>query len=74
MNTELLKNATHIATLNNPESVVEIYLDQQASRVIEVKSLSNNRYKTYRFEIAAYLDRVIGYKGVDIKLKAHLNR
>ncbi|NQV52653.1 MAG: hypothetical protein HQ500_05685 [Flavobacteriales bacterium] len=64
----------HVITVNNPESVVEIYLDKQAKQVVEIKGLTDNRYKTYRYQVAEYLDRVIGYKGVDIKLKAHLGR
>ncbi len=73
-NLEEVNQLEHVFTVNNPESVVEIYVDQKADQVVEIKGLTNNRSKTYRYQVGEYLDRVVGYKGVDIKLKTHLGR
>lgn len=60
---------TYITTIHNPESVVEIYLNQQHQRVTEIKSLNGNRTKYYEYALDKYLHQVQGFKGVDEKLR-----
>ncbi len=44
-------------TINNPESVIEVFLDAEAGQVREVKCLNHNRCKEYSYSVAEYLDR-----------------
>ena len=44
-------------TINNPESVIEVFLDVETSTVREVKCLNHNRCKEYTYTAAEYLDR-----------------
>ena len=44
-------------TINNPESVIEVFLDAEAVTVREVKCLNHNRCKEYSYSVAEYLDR-----------------
>lgn len=44
-------------TINNPESVIEVFLDEAAATVREVKCLNYNRCKEYTYSIEEYLDR-----------------
>ena len=44
-------------TINNPESVIEVFLDAEAGTVREVKCLNHNRCKEYSYSVAEYLDR-----------------
>ena len=48
---------TALYTINNPESVIEVFLDAEAGTVREVKCLNNNRFKEYTYNVAEYLDR-----------------
>ena len=48
---------TALYTINNPESVIEVFLDAEAGTVREVKCLNNNRCKEYTYNVAEYLDR-----------------
>ena len=48
---------TALYTINNPESVIEIFLDAEAGAVREVKCLNHNRCKEYTYSVAEYLDR-----------------
>jgi len=44
-------------TINNPESVIEVFLDAEAGTVREVKCLNHNRCKEYSYSVAEYLNR-----------------
>ena len=48
---------TALYTINNPESVIEIFLDAEAGAVREVKCLNHNRCKEYTYSVTEYLDR-----------------
>ena len=48
---------TALYTINNPESVIEVFLDAEAGAVREVKCLNHNRCKEYTYSVAEYLDR-----------------
>lgn len=48
---------TALYTINNPESVIEVFLDAEAGTVREVKCLNHNRCKEYTYSVAEYLDR-----------------
>ena len=48
---------TALYTINNPESVIEVFLDAEAGAVREVKCLNHNRCKEYTYSGAEYLDR-----------------
>lgn len=70
---QTMANTQFVTTLHQPESVVDIYFDQENNQVIEEKGLTNNRYKRYRYSVDEFMKRYVGYKGVDIKLQACLN-
>ena len=44
-------------TINNPESVIEVFLDEAKGEVREVKCLNYNRCKEYVYAIDEYLER-----------------
>lgn len=44
-------------TINNPESVIEVFLDAEKQEVKEVKCLNYNRCKEYKYSVEEYLDR-----------------
>ncbi|MEC8457994.1 MAG: hypothetical protein VXY91_01120 [Bacteroidota bacterium] len=44
-------------TINNPESVIEVFLDKSEDKVLEIKYLNNNRFKEYTYSIEEYLNR-----------------
>ena len=44
-------------TINNPESVIEVYLDLDNDVVRELKCLNYNRCKEYSYPINEYLER-----------------
>ncbi len=44
-------------TINNPESVIEIFLDVSKQEVKEVKCLNDNRCKEYNYSVEEYLAR-----------------
>ena len=48
---------TPLYTINNPESVIEIFLDAEEGVVREVKCLNYNRCKEYRYSVEEYLER-----------------
>lgn len=48
---------TALYTINNPESVIEVFLDAEVGTVREVKCLNHNRCKEYTYSVAEYLDR-----------------
>ena len=48
---------TALYTINNPESVIEIFLDAEAGAVREVKCLNHNRCKEYTYSVAEIYDR-----------------
>ena len=48
---------TALYTINNPESVIEVFLDAEAGTVREVKCLNHNRCKEYTYSVTEYLDR-----------------
>jgi pterin-4a-carbinolamine dehydratase len=55
-------NATSTATsplytINNPESVIEVFLDAETGIVREVKCLNYNRCKEYTYSVEEYLAR-----------------
>ena len=43
---------TALYTINNPESVIEVFLDAEAGAVREVKCLNHNRCKEYTCRVA----------------------
>ena len=57
---------TYIDSINNPESVIEVYIKNDATQVKEYKCLNYNRCKTYDYKLSEYLDR---YKGHPIRKK-----
>ncbi len=46
-----------IAVTNHSRSVVELYLSQDCSQIIEVKCLSDNRVKEYTYPVETYFKR-----------------
>ena len=44
-------------TINNPESVIEVFLDESEGKVTEVKCLNDNRCKEYTYSVEEYLNR-----------------
>lgn len=56
-NTTLHNQPKALYTINNPESVVEIFLDEAAGTVREVKCLNYNRCKEYTYSIEEFLNR-----------------
>ncbi|MEY2963047.1 MAG: hypothetical protein RL754_308 [Bacteroidota bacterium] len=48
---------TPLYTINNPESVIEVFLDAAKDEVREVKCLNYNRCKEYRYSVEEYLER-----------------
>lgn len=46
-----------IYVINNPESVVEVYLDLDKMEVRELKCLNYNRCKEYIYTVAEYIER-----------------
>ncbi|MAX79324.1 MAG: hypothetical protein CL843_04005 [Crocinitomicaceae bacterium] len=54
-----------VTTIHNPESVVEIYVNEHTNNVIELKRLNYNRYKKYEYPIEEYLSNIEGFKGID---------
>ena len=49
-------NKIPACVINNPESVIEVYVDKQNGQVVEKKRLNYNRYKTYTYAVAEYLE------------------
>ena len=49
-------NDEPICVINNPESVTEVYVDNETQKITEKKRLNGNRYKTYTYGVAEYLD------------------
>ncbi len=48
---------SRVYTINNPESVIEVFVDADHNTVKESKSLNYNRYKEYTYSIKEYLSR-----------------
>ena len=48
---------TALYIINNPESVIEVFLDAEAGTGREVKCLNHNRCKEYTYSVTEYLDR-----------------
>lgn len=48
---------SRVYTINNPESVIEVFLNEQNGTVKESKSLNYNRYKEYTYSVKEYLSR-----------------
>jgi hypothetical protein len=46
-----------IEVINHPRSVVELYLSQDGTQIIEVKCLTENRVKQYAYPIEAFFKR-----------------
>ncbi len=46
-----------ICVINNPESVIEVFIDSKTKTVLERKRLNYNRYKTYSYPLNEYLER-----------------
>ena len=44
-------------TINNPGSVIEVFLEETEGKVREVKCLNDNRCKEYTYSIEEYLNR-----------------
>ena len=58
-------------TINNPESVIEVYLDLDNDLVRELKCLNYNRCKEYSYPINEYLERYSHHPAVEA-IKAEL--
>lgn len=54
-----------IEVINNPRSVVELYLSDDCSSITEVKCLSDNRVKEYTYPVDSFFRRT----GVSRELK-----
>jgi hypothetical protein len=48
---------TALYTINNPESVIEVFLDVEQQQVREVKCLNHNRCTEYTYSVSEYLER-----------------
>lgn len=46
-----------VEVINNPLSIVEIYLDEQCTEVTEIKCLTDNRVKEYKYPIDTFFAR-----------------
>lgn len=46
-----------VATIHNPESVVEVYIDAGRQRVTEIKYLNYNRVKEYSYPVYQYIEQ-----------------
>ena len=44
-------------TINNPDCVIEVFLDEAEGMVIEGKCLNGNRFKEYTYYTEEYLNR-----------------
>ena len=55
------KLGDYITTINNMESVVEIYFDKIKQEINELKCLNYNRYKVYNYSLADYTDNINQY-------------
>ena len=44
-------------TINNPECVIEVFLDEAEGKAREVKCLNGNRCKEYTYSTEEYLNR-----------------
>ena len=60
------KDYTYIGSINNPESIIEVYINDNFTKIKEHKCLNGNRCKTYNYGLSEYLDR---YKGHPIRKK-----
>jgi hypothetical protein len=56
-NNSLHNGPRALYTINNPESVIEVFLDEAEGMVREVKCLNYNRCKEYTYSVEEYLDR-----------------
>lgn len=56
-NSSLNNGPQALYTINNPESVIEVFLDEAEGVVREVKCLNYNRCKEYTYSVEEYLDR-----------------
>ena len=54
-----------VETINNPKSIVELYISEDGSKVIERKCLTENRCKEYSYTLDQYFNRT----GVSRSLK-----
>jgi hypothetical protein len=54
-----------VETINNPRSIVELYISEDGSKVIERKCLTENRCKEYSYT----LDQFFSKSGVSRTLK-----
>lgn len=54
-----------VDTINNPKSIVELYISEDGTKVIERKCLTENRCKEYSYTLDQYFSRT----GVSRSLK-----
>ena len=78
MNYELLieksmKGEHPICVINNPECVIEVFINNEKKEVVERKRLNDNRYKTYTYQLQDYLDRYKHKSNVYNSLMAAIN-
>ena len=59
--------------INNPESVVEVFVNKEAGTVVEQKRLNYNRYKTYTYAVDEYLEMYKHNKSVYQSVLTQLN-
>ena len=57
-NKEFESSNTLLTTVHNPESVVEIYVDQQREFITEIKHLNYNRVKSYVYPFSEYRNKI----------------
>lgn len=46
-----------VDTINNPKSIVELYLSDDGSQIIERKCLTENRCKDYTYSLDEYFNK-----------------
>lgn len=63
----------YILTINNPDSVVDVFIDRDHDQIVEFKRLNGNRTKRYDYPVDSYLNMVRNFKGVDSRIKKFLN-
>lgn len=67
----MLNNLELIGVINNPESIIEVYLNTNDSEVVELKRLNDNRYKTYNYSVDKWLNRY-QHHPLSVKLQAQI--
>jgi|TARA_R100000664_G_scaffold4911_2_gene9667 hypothetical protein len=65
-----MKKNKLIHTEHYQNSIVEVYMGEENNYVYQVKCLTRNRCKTYKFEVESYIqNKMLGYKIVETRIK-----